>query len=94
MEIIKNSLRSVARRIGNRKNSFELLGYDFMIDAELKPWLIEINTSPAMDYSTDVTKVLVKRVLKDCLQVVFDRKFKKNLEGDTGGFVMCYQDSE
>lgn len=34
-----------------------------MIDDLLNPWLIEINTSPAMDYSTPVTQRLVKMVL-------------------------------
>ena len=38
--------------VDNRKNSFEFLGYDFMIDEDLKVWLIEVNSSPSMDLST------------------------------------------
>ena len=38
--------------VENRKNSFEFLGYDFMIDEDLKVWLIEVNSSPSMDLST------------------------------------------
>ena len=49
-KIVKYSLLA----IGNlgRKNSFEILGYDFMMDEQMKPWLLEVNSSPAMDYST------------------------------------------
>ena len=30
----------------NRKNHFEFFGYDFMIDEDLRVWLIEVNTNP------------------------------------------------
>ena len=30
----------------NRKNVFELFGFDFMIDEDLRVWLIEVNTNP------------------------------------------------
>ena len=29
-----------------------MFGYDFMIDEYMNTWLIEVNSSPAMDYST------------------------------------------
>lgn len=29
-----------------------MYGYDFMVDDEYNAWLIEINSSPSMDYST------------------------------------------
>jgi hypothetical protein len=32
-----------------RKNTFEILGYDFMVDQKLKPWLIEVNTNPCLE---------------------------------------------
>ena len=51
-EIVIHSLKSVQDMVENRKNSFEMFGYDFMIDEDGVPWLIEINSSPAMDYST------------------------------------------
>ena len=29
-----------------------MFGYDIMVDEEFNCWLIEVNSSPAMDYST------------------------------------------
>ena len=51
-DIVIHSLKSVQDMVENRKNSFEMFGYDFMVDEDGVPWLIEINSSPAMDYST------------------------------------------
>lgn len=46
------SLKSVQDNIENRKNSIEMYGYDFMVDDLYNTWLIEINSSPCMEYST------------------------------------------
>ena len=72
-----------------------------MIDENYKVWLIEINSSPAMDYSTviyamiqHVTARLVKEVLSDIPKVVVDhanapKKEKKHV--DTGMFKRIYR---
>lgn len=51
-KIVVWSLECVQDAVTNRKHSSELFGYDFMIDENADPWLIEINSSPALDYST------------------------------------------
>lgn len=48
--------------VEHRSKSWELYGYDFMVDDQYKPWLIEINSSPACDYSTKVRASPVLRV--------------------------------
>jgi tubulin monoglycylase TTLL3/8 len=40
-----------------------MFGYDFMVDMNLNVWLIEVNSSPSMEYSTPITKKLVQMVM-------------------------------
>ena len=52
IKAVINSLKSSQDMVGMRKNSCELFGYDFLIDETFKPWLIEINSSPSLEYSS------------------------------------------
>jgi len=36
----------------DRPNTFEQFGYDFMLDADLNVWLLEVNAAPSMAFST------------------------------------------
>ena len=76
----------------NRKNSFEFYGYDFMLDDDMRVWLIEVNSSPSMDQGTPTTEVLVDRVLTDLPKVVIDYpKSGYRRDCDTGGFVLIHR---
>lgn len=88
---VKCSLQSVQENIDNRKNSFEFFGYDFMIDADLRLWLLEVNASPSMATDTPITADLVTRVLTDLPKVVIDLPNAPNRNRcDTGGFVCIF----
>ena len=84
-------MQSVQDTMVNRKNSFEFYGYDFMVDEDLRVWLIEVNASPSMDMGTAVTERLVKMVLTDLPKVIIDIPNASNRNKcDTGGFVCIY----
>ena len=51
-DIVIYSLESVQDVIKSRKNTHEIFGYDLMVDTNFDVWLIEINASPCMEYST------------------------------------------
>ena len=36
----------------NRKNTFELFGYDFILDEDLNTWMIEVNTNPCLEITS------------------------------------------
>ena len=81
-ENIKNaiicSFYSVHQEIKQRENSHELYGYDFMVDEELNVYLIEVNASPALDYSTKITENAVKIMVKDLIEIVIDNNNARN----------------
>jgi tubulin monoglycylase TTLL3/8 len=43
-----------------------------MLDDNFNPWLIEVNESPSMEYSTDITERLVKELFPSIVSVVVD----------------------
>ncbi|CBJ31384.1 conserved unknown protein [Ectocarpus siliculosus] len=54
--VVVKSLVCVESSIPNQPNSFELFGYDVLIDDRLRPWLIEVNASPSMARDTHVDR--------------------------------------
>lgn len=80
---MKKTLTTQGRRLNSRKNTgcFELFGFDFMIDAEKKVWLIEGNTNPCLDESNDYMSRLVPRMINDVLELTMDKVFNLKKSG-------------
>ena len=76
-EIIKFCFQSVKSKINsmNRKYTFEIFGFDFMIDCNFQPFLIEINTNPGLEESSPLIRMLVPRMLDDALRLTVDKEF-------------------
>ena len=53
LPIIEATMMSVRQKINknNRRFCMEIFGYDFMVDHNLRPWLIEVNTNPCLEES-------------------------------------------
>ena len=64
------------------KNSFEIFGYDFLIDCEFNPFLIEINTNPGYEESSPLIKMLVPRMIDDALRLTVDTSFPRDPSTD------------
>jgi Tubulin-tyrosine ligase family len=52
--------------------SFELIGFDFMIDSDLKVFLIEVNKNPCLSTLSQPQTVLITKLLRDTFTLVLD----------------------
>ena len=65
--IIKLTLINLCNVVPDLKCCFELLGFDILIDQHMKPWLLEVNSSPAMSMDSDVDAIVKPQLIKDTL---------------------------
>ncbi len=79
-EVILKTFNAVRRTIdpNRRKYCFELFGYDFILDDEFNSWLIEVNTNPCLEESSELLKRLLPRMIEDMLKLTVDVVFPKN----------------
>ncbi|KAH8281205.1 hypothetical protein KR044_005122, partial [Drosophila immigrans] len=70
-------------------NAFEIYGCDFMLDEYYNPILIEINSTPDLSPSTEVTARICPLAVKDCIRVVLD--VPRNPLAATGQFERAFQ---
>ena len=61
----------------NRKNCFEIFGYDFILDEDYNPFLLEINTNPGYEISSPIIEMLVPRMIDDALRLTIDKAFER-----------------
>lgn len=68
--IIYISLKSVQSVIINDKHCFEMYGYDILIEDNLKPWLIEVNASPALTTTTETDRIMKMKIIEEVFKIV------------------------
>jgi hypothetical protein len=78
-ELIHKSMFAVRKKLDpyKRKSCFELFGYDFMLDEDYNTWLIEVNTNPCLEESSELLKVYLPRMIEDMLRITIDAVFPK-----------------
>jgi hypothetical protein len=65
-----DSMKAVSRKLDtDRKTySFEIFGYDFMIDEDMNTWLIEVNTNPCFELSSPYLARLIPAMVENALK--------------------------
>lgn len=71
-------LEGLNRTAEHRNNCYELYGFDVLVDANLKPWLMEVNVCPSLNSSTPLDKKIKTTVICDTMNLLgflpYDKK--------------------
>jgi len=70
--ITANYLRLDSDRM---KNNFELLGLDFMIDRDFRPYLIEANYNPCLEMNCNLMERIVPALIENTFRIGLDPLF-------------------
>ena len=75
--LIKLSFKAVSNKLMkiNPVLCFEIFGYDFILDNDFKPWILEINDNPGLCISSPVIEKLVPRMMDDAFRLTIDKVF-------------------
>eukprot|EP00826_Nyctotherus_ovalis_P014514 TRINITY_DN14052_c0_g4_i1.p1 TRINITY_DN14052_c0_g4~~TRINITY_DN14052_c0_g4_i1.p1 ORF type:complete len:470 (-),score=112.02 TRINITY_DN14052_c0_g4_i1:1073-2482(-) len=68
---VKNELNQ-----GGRRNCFELLGFDFLMDDDFRLWLLEVNTNPYLGIPNKYIEGLLPKMINDMFEIVLDPYIK------------------
>eukprot|EP00842_Homolaphlyctis_polyrhiza_P004826 jgi/Hompol1/5344/HPOL_004348-RA len=73
--ILIHSLRAVSNLMTNDRHCFECYGYDIIVDADLRPWLIEVNASPSLSATTASDRMMKHCLINDIINLVVPDDF-------------------
>jgi hypothetical protein len=68
--LASDAMRACSGGIDPKKleDNFEVFGMDFMIDAKLDVWLIEINTNPCLELSCPLLGCIIPKMVENALE--------------------------
>ncbi|XP_012239412.1 probable tubulin polyglutamylase TTLL2 isoform X2 [Bombus vosnesenskii] len=68
--LVSLTVLSQAASIPKSSNCFEFFGFDVLIDRNLKPWLLEVNLSPALSNDCEIDSEVKKPLLHDLFDLL------------------------
>lgn len=76
-KLATDTIKATYQQIDPNRNlhSFELFGYDFMIDENQKVWLIEVNTNPCLELSSSLLNRLIPALIENVVKIAIDPIF-------------------
>ena len=69
-KLVADTFKAVSRKMdpNRRQFSWEIFGYDFMIDEDMHPWLIEVNTNPCLELTSPFIARLIPAMIENSIK--------------------------
>ena len=73
-EIVTDTIRATYKKldVNRHLHSFELFGYDFMIDDKWNLWLLEVNTNPCLELASPYLGRLIPELIENTFKLTID----------------------
>lgn len=81
-KIVQDTVKATHKKLDlkRRKYSFEIFGYDFMLDEMFSPWLLEVNTNPCLALSGQYLAKLIPQMLRHAFEIILPPLFPSGSE--------------
>lgn len=80
---VDHAIQGQLKKMMHKNNCFELLGYDVLIDQDLKPWLMEVNLSPSLATESPLDLKIKSQLFVDTMNLVCAKKFDRRRDNIT-----------
>jgi len=65
-----------------------LLGFDIIIDSQSKPWLLEVNSSPALSVDCKIDEMVKPKLIKDIVDICINQTKQEVVEKKSMKFML------
>jgi D-alanine-D-alanine ligase-like ATP-grasp enzyme len=64
----------------HKTNCFEILGFDILLDSDMKPWLMEVNLSPSLATESPLDLKIKSNLFLDAMNLMCLKKYDRRKE--------------
>lgn len=82
-EVMRLMWLQMKDKLDRKFGCFEVFGFDFMLNEELAPFLLEVNMNPAMFLDTKTMEELLPKLVTDCCTLAVEIHQPGKLESDS-----------